>query len=188
MRPRLEYSGRGLCLDSFAVLLLSQVLSQASGTLARRSRASATLVPQAPVHNTLPQTLSRRQEVQRMQPPEIHSLEIGPREVQALFFSNPNGQACQDLRAWLLLDCRTPEEHATASIAGATLIPMQEIPQRVAELEAWRTQPIVVHCHHGMRSLQVVQWLRKQGFAQAQSMSGGIDAWSKEIDPSVGQY
>ena len=108
--------------------------------------------------------------------------------MQALFFSNPNGQACQDLRAWLLLDCRTPEEHATASIAGATLIPMQEIPQRVAELEAWRTQPIVVHCHHGMRSLQVVQWLRKQGFAQAQSMSGGIDAWSKEIDPSVGQY
>ena len=88
----------------------------------------------------------------------------------------------------LLLDCRTPEEHATARIAGAVLISMQELPTRLAEIEAWRDAPIVVHCHHGMRSLRVARWLREQGFAQAQSMAGGIDAWSETIDPTVPRY
>ena len=88
----------------------------------------------------------------------------------------------------LLLDCRTPEEHATAKIAGAVLIPMQELPDRVGELAAHRLLPLIVHCHHGMRSLRVATWLREQGFAQAQRMRGGIDAWSHEIDSSVPTY
>jgi rhodanese-related sulfurtransferase len=46
----------------------------------------------------------------------------------------------------------------------------------------------VVHCHHGGRSLRVAHWLREQGFANAQSMAGGIDRWSQEIDPSVPRY
>ncbi len=90
--------------------------------------------------------------------------------------------------ALLLLDCRTPEEHATAKIAGAVLLPMQELAERVAEIEAWRTKPIIVHCHHGMRSLRVAKWLREQGFTLAQSMQGGIDAWSTDVDPSVPRY
>ena len=88
----------------------------------------------------------------------------------------------------LLLDCRTPEEHATAKIAGALLIPMQEISDRVGDLSAHQGAAIIVHCHHGMRSLKVAEWLRKQGFLLAQSMRGGIDEWSREIDPSVPQY
>jgi len=88
----------------------------------------------------------------------------------------------------LLLDCRTPEEHATAKIAGAVLIPMQDLPERVGELAAHRPLPVIVHCHHGMRSLRVAKWLREQGFTQAQSMRGGIDAWSQEIDSSVPTY
>ena len=88
----------------------------------------------------------------------------------------------------LLLDCRTPEEHATATIAGAVLIPMQDLPERVGELAAHRPLPVIVHCHHGMRSLRVAKWLREQGFTQAQSMRGGIDAWSQEIDSSVPTY
>ena len=90
--------------------------------------------------------------------------------------------------ALLLLDCRTPEEHATAKIAGAMLLPMQEITARVAEIEAWRSKPIIVHCHHGMRSLCVAKWLREQGFSLAQSMQGGIDAWSTDVDPTVPKY
>ena len=90
--------------------------------------------------------------------------------------------------ALLLLDCRTPEEHATAKIAGAMLLPMQEITERVAEIEAWRDKPIIVHCHHGMRSLRVAKWLREQGFTLAQSMQGGIDAWSTDVDPAVPRY
>jgi rhodanese-related sulfurtransferase len=90
--------------------------------------------------------------------------------------------------ALLLLDCRTPEEHATAKIAGSLLLPMQELPERVAELSAWKEKPIIVHCHHGMRSLRVAKWLREQGFSLAQSMQGGIDAWSTDVDPTVLRY
>jgi rhodanese-related sulfurtransferase len=90
--------------------------------------------------------------------------------------------------ARLLLDCRTPEEHATAKIAGSLLMPMQELPERVAEIAAWRDKPIIVHCHHGMRSLRVAKWLREQGFTLAQSMQGGIDAWSTDVDPAVPRY
>ncbi len=89
---------------------------------------------------------------------------------------------------FLLLDCRTADEYAVAHIDGSRLIPMQELPARLAELESWRDKPIVVHCHHGMRSLKVAQWLREQGFSFAQSMTGGIDAWSAEIDPAVPRY
>jgi len=88
----------------------------------------------------------------------------------------------------LLLDCRTPEEHATARIAGAVLIPMQELPDRVGELAAHRAAPIIVHCHHGMRSLRVATWLRDRGFSLAQSMRGGIDAWTDEVDPALPKY
>ncbi len=89
---------------------------------------------------------------------------------------------------FLLLDCREAEEYATARIEGSTLIPMSEIQRRVAELEPHRERPIVVHCHHGGRSLRVTQWLRGQGFSGVQNMAGGIDAWSTEIDSSVPRY
>lgn len=88
----------------------------------------------------------------------------------------------------LLLDCRTAEEHAIARIEGSVLIPMQEIAERLAELDPWRDKPIIVHCHHGVRSLRVTHFLREKGFSQAQSMKGGIDAWSVEVDPSVPRY
>jgi rhodanese-related sulfurtransferase len=88
----------------------------------------------------------------------------------------------------LLLDCREADEHALVRIERAKLIPMSELMARVAELDAHRDRPIVVHCHHGGRSLQVAQWLRRQGFSQAQSMAGGIDRWAEEIDPSLPRY
>ena len=98
----------------------------------------------------------------------------------------------QALRAagtpFLLLDCREPDEHATASLPGALLIPMREIPERLALLEPHRDGRIVVHCHHGGRSLRVTQFLRQRGFAQAQNMAGGIDARTLRNDPSVPRY
>ena len=92
----------------------------------------------------------------------------------------------------LLLDVREPWEAATASIASGSarldqrLIPMGEIPARLAELDP--TQPIVVFCHHGVRSLQVVAFLERQGFESVYNLAGGIDAWSREVDPSVPRY
>jgi adenylyltransferase/sulfurtransferase len=89
---------------------------------------------------------------------------------------------------FLLLDCREADEYATAKIAQAKLIPMSEIADRLRELEPHRQRPIIVHCHLGGRSLRVTQWLREQGFSQAQNMAGGIDQWSQEIDPTIPRY
>ena len=94
----------------------------------------------------------------------------------------------QSDQPFFFLDVRGPDEHQTASIDGTTLIPMNELVDRVGELEAHRNDHIVVHCHHGGRSMQVTQWLRNQGFSKAQNMTGGIEAWSGEVDPSVPRY
>ena len=90
--------------------------------------------------------------------------------------------------AFLFLDCRQPDEHATAHIEGTRLIPMKELPQRLAELEAYRDKEIVIHCHHGGRSERAARWLREQGFNGARTMVGGIDRWAEEIDRAVPRY
>jgi rhodanese-related sulfurtransferase len=88
----------------------------------------------------------------------------------------------------VLLDCREADEYATVHIEVAQLLPMSELMKRVGELEPHREAELVVHCHHGGRSLRVVHWLRQQGFSKAQSMAGGIDRWAVEIDPSLVRY
>jgi rhodanese-related sulfurtransferase len=87
----------------------------------------------------------------------------------------------------LLLDVREPWEYTLASIPGSVLMPMGDVPSR-AHQELDPDQPIVVLCHHGMRSLSVTMWLREQGFEHVQSLAGGIDRWSRVIDPSVPRY
>jgi rhodanese-related sulfurtransferase len=87
----------------------------------------------------------------------------------------------------LLLDVREPWEAATASIPGSKLIPMNEVPGRAFN-ELDEDQPIAVLCHHGARSLSVANWLRQQGFEKAQSVAGGIDHWSRVIDPTIPRY
>ncbi len=96
---------------------------------------------------------------------------------------------CLDEQAdTVLLDCREADEYATARIDGAVLIPMSEIEDRLAEVQAHSGREIVVHCHHGARSLRVAMWLRQQGLPGARSMAGGIDEWSLTIDPAVPRY
>jgi rhodanese-related sulfurtransferase len=89
---------------------------------------------------------------------------------------------------FVLLDCREADEVATAKIAGSLHIPMREIPSRLAELQPHQGGRLVVHCHHGGRSQRVTHYLRQQGFTQVQNMSGGIDDWSLQVDPSVPRY
>jgi rhodanese-related sulfurtransferase len=89
--------------------------------------------------------------------------------------------------ATILLDVREPWEAQLASISGAILMPMGEVTSR-AHQELDPDQPIVVLCHHGARSLSVTMWLRDQGFEHVQSLAGGIDRWSRFIDPSVPRY
>ena len=88
----------------------------------------------------------------------------------------------------LLLDCREPSEFEFVHLAGATFLPMGQIPSRIDELEPYREKEIVVYCHLGIRSLEVATWLRKQGFSKAKSMAGGIEAWAQKIDRSLPRY
>ena len=76
----------------------------------------------------------------------------------------------------LLLDCREPDEHALVRIAGAELLPLGSLAERVGQLEPHRQRRIVVYCHHGGRSLRAARWLQSNGFSQAQSLAGGIEA------------
>jgi rhodanese-related sulfurtransferase len=100
----------------------------------------------------------------------------------------------RELAAWLdqprdqpvLLDVREPWEYEKARIEAARLIPMRELPARIAELDAARD--VVAICHHGGRSMQVAMFLEKQGFKRVHNLVGGIDAWSRTIDPAVPLY
>jgi rhodanese-related sulfurtransferase len=105
-------------------------------------------------------------------------MEISPQEVKRRL------DAGEKLR---LIDVREPFEFQQARIEGAELIPMRSVGQSLSSLENGENT-IVVFCHHGMRSLQVVGWLRQQGVEDCVSMSGGIDQWSLMIDPQVPRY
>ena len=87
---------------------------------------------------------------------------------------------------FLLVDVREPWEYETCRIEGAQLIPMRTIPANLQQLDV--DQDVICYCHHGQRSLDVAAWLRTQGVESAQSLAGGIDRWSLEIDQSVPRY
>lgn len=90
-----------------------------------------------------------------------------------------------------LLDVRQPEELAVARIAGALHIPLGELPARVGELgapSATGALPLVAFCHHGVRSEMAGRILERNGFTGVAHLSGGIDAWSVMVDPSVPRY
>ena len=90
----------------------------------------------------------------------------------------------------VLLDVREPWEVALAAIhlpgAQALHIPMTQVPQRLAEIDAGPS--VVCICHHGARSAQVVAFLLQRGYSRIYNLAGGIDAWSTHVDPSVPRY
>ncbi len=88
-----------------------------------------------------------------------------------------------------LIDVREPHEFALARLEKAELIPMRAVPGELQTLEARADDgTLIVYCHHGVRSLHVVNWLREQGLEACQSMTGGIDVWSLTVDPAVPRY
>lgn len=86
-----------------------------------------------------------------------------------------------------LLDVRFDDEYAIAHLDGAVLIPLPELQDRAEELEPLRGREVVVYCHHGVRSLHGAAFLESLGIPAA-SLRGGIDRWSREIDPTVPTY
>ncbi|MBK5292117.1 MAG: hypothetical protein JJE04_10625 [Acidobacteriia bacterium] len=107
-------------------------------------------------------------------------LEVSPQEVKSRL------DAGEKLN---LIDVREPAEHQLTRIEGADLIPMNTIPARLQDLDGLADEaPLIIFCHHGIRSLSVANWLRQQGVEACQSMSGGIDLWSLTVDRSVPRY
>jgi len=109
-----------------------------------------------------------------------NTLEMTPQDVVHRLKSN---------QPTILLDVRETQEFALCRIEGSQLVPMNTVPAELQRLESLADGgDIVAICHHGVRSLQVVNWLRQQGLENCFSMSGGIDRWSLEVDPSVPRY
>jgi rhodanese-related sulfurtransferase len=99
----------------------------------------------------------------------------------------------EDLAAWRqaaaphsVLDVREPWETDTCRIDGSLLLPLGTLPQSLDRLP--QDRPLVVVCHHEMRSMQAVMWLRSQGFENAVNLRGGIDAWARQVEPRMGTY
>ncbi|HXE11904.1 MAG TPA: rhodanese-like domain-containing protein [Bryobacteraceae bacterium] len=108
------------------------------------------------------------------------SFEISPREVTHL---QKSGKLIS------IIDVREPNEWAVSHLEGASLVPMNTVPANLQFLEGQAdSSDLIVYCHHGVRSLQVVAWLREKGIENCLSMTGGIDRWSLEIDPNVPRY
>jgi rhodanese-related sulfurtransferase len=105
---------------------------------------------------------------------EVHPTDVARRKAAAEDF--------------LLLDVRQHSEWVHAHIAGATLLPLPELAEKVDQLVDYFEKSIVVYCHHGGRSLAATKYLRQRGFLQVHSMAGGIDAWSQIVDPTLRRY
>lgn len=88
--------------------------------------------------------------------------------------------------ALVVLDVREPSEIGIAALPDALHIPMNQIPARAEELP--RDRDIVVMCHHGIRSMHVASYLDRLGFERLFNLAGGIDAWSREVDPKTPVY
>ena len=90
-----------------------------------------------------------------------------------------------------ILDVREGWEYKICSFSGSRLFPLAELPERAVELRASGLQKerlLVVVCHHGMRSFHATLWLRQNGFENAVNLSGGIDAWARDVDPDMQRY
>ena len=103
-------------------------------------------------------------------------LEIAPADVKKMMDNRED---------FILLDVRELWEHETAHIEGSTLIPLNDLPDRLARLP--KDKLIVTQCHHGSRSLSAARYLRSYGY-NAKSMKGGIEEWSRTVDKKVPTY
>jgi rhodanese-related sulfurtransferase len=115
-----------------------------------------------------------------MLPSPDEQIEISVADLHALREANDAG--------YRLVDCREDDEWHLCRIEGAQLVPLSSFAEKVAGWDNADDTPIVIYCHHGMRSLQATQYLRAKGFDRTFSLAGGIDAWSVEIASDVPRY
>lgn len=107
------------------------------------------------------------------------SLEISPKETHKRLNSE---------HPPILIDCREQHEYDFCRIEGAILIPLSSFAGKAEALFQDAEQDAIIYCHHGVRSLYALQYLREQGFSNTLSMQGGIDAWSCSVDQGLPRY
>jgi len=113
-----------------------------------------------------------------MQPDAAEAaLEIEPEDLERRLTA---GEAIQ------IVDVREDWKREICALPRAVGIPMERVPDSLERLD--HTAPLVLVCHHGMRSLHAANWLRSQGYDLAVSLSGGVDAWAARIDPGMARY
>lgn len=111
---------------------------------------------------------------------EISPLEISVQETQR--------RLAAEAGTFRLIDVRDPEEYAHCHLSQAELIPLSTFPTEAVVKLPDKDAPVILYCHHGMRSARAAEMLRQLGYTDARSMAGGIDRWSKDIDPTVARY
>ncbi|MEP7027427.1 MAG: rhodanese-like domain-containing protein [Candidatus Eisenbacteria bacterium] len=114
-------------------------------------------------------------------------LEISPADLAArLAAAQPAGTP----EAPVLIDVRQPEEHAYVRLEPSRLVPLPELAARLDELKSAvdPTADVILYCHHGVRSQHAAVFLRAHGFPRARSLAGGIEAWTRQVDPSLPRY
>ncbi len=118
-------------------------------------------------------------EPQSQRPMENHDypLEIDPTHAKKLMDNDPNV---------VLLDVRELIELQICRIENSIHIPMGEIPHNIDQLP--KEKHILAMCHHGLRSMNVTRFLRAQGFKAVSNIKGGVDAWAKQVDPTLQKY
>lgn len=116
--------------------------------------------------------------------PSTENFEITPTELQSIL-ADDSGETIR------LIDCREEDEYSFCKIEGSELIPLsrfgEEAPRKLLSGEG-EPRPVIVYCHHGMRSMNATQFLRQRGLDRVWSLAGGIDLWSTQIDPDVPRY
>ncbi len=105
-------------------------------------------------------------------------LEISVNETNRLLTETPDEV--------LLIDVREPFERDICKIANAEPIPMRQIPENLGSLP--KDRHLLIHCHHGGRSLRVTQYLLANGFTKVSNVAGGIQAWADEVEPAMTRY
>ena len=108
---------------------------------------------------------------------ETAGWEISPEELKTLLDAR---------KPVKIVDVREQHEYEICRLPGSKLIPLSEFVQRIGELDS--ADEVVLHCHHGMRSMKALDLLRSAGFRKIKSLRGGIDAWAEQIDPDMPRY
>ena len=127
-----------------------------------------------------------------MWPTESDTVELTPQQVASIVADSKSGETLGDgiagERRFVLVDCREPDEFDICRIGGSKLIPLSTFAIEATKHLPDKDLPVILYCHHGLRSSQAALYLKGKGYARAYSMAGGIEAWSLEVDSEVRRY